>query len=173
MSHIFRFVLSFVAVGATAALSSYLSYLGVDGFYQNLALPPLNPPNETFRFVWPVLYVLMIISFYIILDKPQNKKAVMLFVYQLFLHILWCWLFFAKGLLLYGLIDLVLLDITVLVMIMAFSKLDKAAAVLQYPYFLWLLFATYLNAGVWYLNGAKVIFQLKKHIFDKKNACKR
>ncbi|MBO7097945.1 MAG: tryptophan-rich sensory protein, partial [Alphaproteobacteria bacterium] len=28
---------------------------------------------------------------------------------------------------------------------------------LQYPYLLWLLFATYLNAGVWYLNGVKAV----------------
>lgn len=158
MSYVLRFVLSFALVGVSAALSSYFSYLGVDTFYQNLALPPLNPPNTVFRFVWPILYILMIISFYIILNKEGNKKAVMLFVYQLFLHILWCWLFFAKGLLLYGLIDLVLLDITVLVMIKSFLKLDQTAAFLQYPYFFWLLFATYLNAGVWYLNGAKVIF---------------
>ncbi|MBR1915609.1 MAG: tryptophan-rich sensory protein [Alphaproteobacteria bacterium] len=158
MSYVLRFVLSFALVGVSAALSSYFSYLGVDTFYQNLALPPLNPPNTVFRFVWPILYILMIISFYIILNKEGNKKAVMLFVYQLFLHILWCWLFFAKGLLLYGLIDLVLLDITVLVMIKSFLRLDKTAAFLQYPYFFWLLFATYLNAGVWYLNGAKVIF---------------
>ena len=158
MSYVFRFVLSFALVGVSAALSSYFSYLGVDTFYQNLALPPLNPPNAVFRFVWPILYILMIISFYIVLNKEDNKKAVMLFVYQLFLHILWCWLFFAKGLLLYGLIDLVLLDITVLVMIKSFFGLDQTAAFLQYPYFFWLLFATYLNAGVWYLNGAKVIF---------------
>ena len=156
MSHILKFAISFAFVALTAALSSYLSYLGVNTFYPSLALPPLNPPNEIFRFVWPVLYVLMIVSFYIILTKENNSRAVMLFIYQLLLHILWCYLFFAKGLFLFGFIDIILLDITVLIMLNAFHSLSPAAAYLQYPYFLWLLFATYLNAGIWYLNGAHI-----------------
>ena len=153
MSNIFKFIVSFAVVALTAALSSYFSYLGINTFYPNLTLPPLNPPNEMFRFVWPVLYILMIVSFYIILTKENNSKAVTLFIYQLLLHILWCWIFFTKGLFLFGFMDIVLLDITVFVMLKAFHGLSSAAAYLQYPYFLWLLFATYLNAGIWYLNG--------------------
>lgn len=156
MSNIFKFIVSFAVVAVTAALSSYFSYLGVNTFYPNLALPPLNPPNEIFRFVWPVLYILMIVSFYIILTKENNSKAIMLFIYQLLLHILWCWLFFTKGLFLFGFIDIILLDITVFIMLKAFHGLSPAAAYLQYPYFIWLLFATYLNAGIWYLNGAHI-----------------
>ena len=154
MENILKFVTSFVVVAITAALSSYLSYLGVDTFYGNLSLPPLNPPNETFKFVWPVLYVLMIVSFYMVLQKENNTRAVILFIYQLLLHVLWCYLFFAKGLFMYGFIDIVLLDLTVMAMIGAFKNLSPWAGYLQYPYLLWLLFATYLNAGVWYLNGA-------------------
>lgn len=156
MSNIFKFIVSFAVVAVTAALSSYFSYLGVNTFYPNLALPPLNPPNEIFRFVWPILYILMIVSFYIILTKENNSKAIMLFIYQLLLHILWCWLFFTKGLFLFGFIDIILLDITVFIMLKAFHGLSPAAAYLQYPYFIWLLFATYLNAGIWYLNGAHI-----------------
>jgi len=154
MSNILKFVISFALIALTAGLSSYFSYLGVNTFYPSLTLPPLNPPNEIFRFVWPILYVLMIVSFYIILTKENNSKAVTLFIYQLLLHILWCWLFFTKGLFLFGFIDIILLDITVFVMLKAFHGLSPVAAYLQYPYFLWLLFATYLNAGIWYLNGA-------------------
>ena len=157
MTHILKFLICFALVAFTATLSSYLSYLGVNTFYPTLTLPPFNPPNEIFRFVWPVLYVLMIISFYIILIKENNARAIMLFIYQLLLHILWCYLFFAKGLFLFGFIDIVLLDITIFAMLKAFHNLSPTAAYLQYPYFLWLLFATYLNAGVWYLNGAYIL----------------
>ena len=158
MSGILKFVLSFVLVAATAAISSYFSYLGVDTFYQNLTLPPLNPPNEIFKFVWPILYVLMIISFYMILTKQNNTRAVSLFVYQIFLHILWCFLFFTKGFFAFGFVNIVLLIITVFYMLKSFYALNRIAAYLQYPYFLWLLFAAYLNAGIWYLNGAYVQF---------------
>ena len=156
MSNVIKFVISFALVAVTAALSSYLSYLGVDTFYQNLALPPLNPPNGVFPIVWPILYVLMIASFYMVLNHENNKKAIVLFIGQLILHILWCWLFFAKGLFMFGFVDIVLLDLTVYAMIKSFHELNHTAAYLQYPYLLWLLFATYLNAGVWYLNGANL-----------------
>ena len=156
MSNVIKFVISFALVAVTAALSSYLSYLGVDTFYQNLALPPLNPPNGIFSIVWPILYVLMIVSFYMVLNHDDNKKAIVLFIGQLILHILWCWLFFAKGLFMFGFIDIVLLDLMVYAMIKSFHELNHTSAYLQYPYLLWLLFATYLNAGVWYLNGANL-----------------
>ncbi len=154
MSHILRLVTSLVLVGITATLSSFLSYQGVDTFYSALNLPPLNPPNVVFPIIWPILYVLMIVSFYLILGEKNNKQAVQLFIGQLVLHILWCYLFFVKGLFMFAFLDIVLLFITVFVMIQKFSEIHKTAGYLQYPYLLWLLFATYLNAGVWYLNGA-------------------
>ena len=42
--------------------------------------------------------------------------------------------------------------VLVAVMIFSFYKVDPLAAKLQIPYFLWLLFAAYLNFGVWSLN---------------------
>ncbi len=153
MNHVLKFVTSFALVALTAALSSYFSYVGVDTFYSTLNLPPLNPPNYIFPIVWPLLYVLMMISFYIVLNEKDNHSAVFLFAGQLFLHILWCYLFFTKGLFAFGFVDIVLLIWTVLVMIKKFYGLNQASGFLQIPYLLWLLFAAYLNAGVWYLNG--------------------
>ena len=37
-------------------------------------------------------------------------------------------------------------------MVKSFYKKNKKAAYLQIPYLLWLLFAAYLNFGVWMLN---------------------
>ena len=37
-------------------------------------------------------------------------------------------------------------------MILAFHPVDKAAAYLQVPYFLWVTFATYLTYVAWKLN---------------------
>lgn len=39
------------------------------------------------------------------------------------------------------------------VMIRLFSQVDRKAARLQIPYLLWVLFAAYLNAGVFFLNS--------------------
>jgi len=157
MNNVLRFIVSFVLVCFAAALSSYFAYLGIDTFYPTLTLPPLTPPNAVFRIVWPILYVLMIISYDIILNHENHQNASLLFVGQLFLNVLWSFLFFANGWFLYGLICIMLLVFTVFVMIKKFHILSHMAAYLQYPYLLWILFATYMTAGVVYLNG----FELK------------
>jgi tryptophan-rich sensory protein len=37
-------------------------------------------------------------------------------------------------------------------MLMAFRKINKFAAQMQIPYFIWITFAAYLSAGIWLLN---------------------
>ena len=43
-------------------------------------------------------------------------------------------------------------QMVVLFMIADFSRRNAAAAWLSAPYLLWLLFAAYLNLGIWLLN---------------------
>lgn len=75
-----------------------------------------------------------------------------LFIAQLVLNFFWSLIFF--NLQAYGLafLWLVAIWILVLLMILSFWKVDPLAAKLQIPYLLWLSFAAYLNAGVYYLN---------------------
>lgn len=53
---------------------------------------------------------------------------------------------------LFAFIWLVILWVLILAMIIAFSKINKTAALLQIPYLLWVTFAGYLNLGVYLLN---------------------
>ena len=46
-----------------------------------------------------------------------------------------------------------LLDVLVLRMVIKFYRKDETAGLLQIPYALWVLFASYLNLGVFILNG--------------------
>ncbi len=156
MNQLVKFIISFAFVALTAGLTSYFSYQGIDTFYSALTMPPLTPPNNVFSIVWPLLYVLMVISYYMILNHEDHQRASLLFVGQLFLQILWAFLFFAKGYFLYGLICIILLVWTVFIMIKKFHTIEPLAAYLQYPYFIWLIFATYLTAGVTYLNGMQL-----------------
>lgn len=157
MSNLIKFVISFVLVGLTALLASYFSYQGIDTFYSKLNMPPLTPPNNVFPVMWGILYALMIVSYYIILTKENNQSAVLLFIGQLVLQVLWCFAFFARGYFLFGSIIIIMLLFTVFAMIREFQELDDKAAYLQYPYLLWILFATYLTLGVTYLNGISYI----------------
>ena len=59
---------------------------------------------------------------------------------------------FRAGLYGFALVWLALLLFLVIETAFAFGCIDRRAAWLLTPYLLWLLFAAYLNAGVWLLN---------------------
>ena len=47
---------------------------------------------------------------------------------------------------------IILLLIAIVIMIAKFYNIDKKAAYLNIPYLLWVLFAAYLNLGIYLLN---------------------
>lgn len=161
MNKFIKFLYSFLAVAVTAFISAYFVDNGMALFYHQLQLPPLTPQDNVFPLVWSILYVLMIFSYYMILNSNEIMRvqnASLLFLGQLFLQMVWSYLFFYSAYFLYSLIVMVLLLWTVWAMIRKFQIINPAAGYMQYPYFIWLLFAAYLNAGVVYLNGNALNF---------------
>ncbi len=71
---------------------------------------------------------------------------------QLGVNALWSIIFFVFKWRLFSFIWIVLLVVLVILMIIRFYKIDKVAAYLQIPYLLWILFASYLNLGIYLLN---------------------
>ncbi len=141
-----------LAVGFAASFATASS---VGGWYLTLDKPFFNPPNWLFAPVWTVLYLLMGVSSWLVYrSKVGVSRTFSLDVYgfQLFLNFLWSFLFFgfqSPGL---ALINILILWVTILFMIIFFSKVSRLAAWLQIPYLLWVTFATALNASIWWLN---------------------
>lgn len=124
--------------------------------FEALNQPPLSPPDIVFPIVWTILYTLMGISSYLVKTSDSDpaviNRAMTLYYYQLVVNFLWPIFFFNFGWYLFSLLWLVLLWVLVFIMIREFYKISKWAAYLNIPYLLWLTFAAYLNAGVWWLN---------------------
>lgn len=137
-----------VVVGAIIGL---LISSAVD--YNSLQKPPLSPPSIAFPIVWTVLYILMGISYGILENKGLiNKKIDFIYYIQLAVNALWSIIFFLLKWRLFSFIWIMILDILVILMIMKFYKKDKVSGLLQIPYLLWLLFASYLNLTIYILN---------------------
>lgn len=140
---------------AVGALSGWLTRDGSRYFSTNVSQPPLSPPSIVFPIVWGILFLLMGIgAARVSLTKncSQRSRGLNLYVTQLVVNFFWSPIFFhlrAYGL---ALGWLLLLWLLVFLMAKAFRACDPPAAKLQIPYLLWLTFAIYLNAGVWYLN---------------------
>lgn len=142
----------FLAVGGimSATVNSSLNM-----WFASLNKPFLNPPNFVFMPVWTVLYLSLAIFIWM-LDReqytPLTRKAKQLFVWQLILNFLWTPIFFGLHSIIGGLIVLLVLDILVFRLISLSFKINKVSAFVILPYFLWLLYATYLNIGLFILN---------------------
>lgn len=121
--------------------------------YDTLNQPPLSPPAVLFPIVWTVLYALMGVSYGILREKKMNDSDVKLIYYvQLVVNLLWPVAFFVLEWRLFAFFWILLLDALVVLMIITFKRRDKLAAYLQLPYLAWVLFASYLNLGVYILN---------------------
>ncbi|MBQ3417154.1 MAG: tryptophan-rich sensory protein [Ruminococcus sp.] len=122
--------------------------------FEMLQKPPLSPPAWLFPVAWTILYILMGVSYGLLKEKGLLDNTVKGVYYaQLAVNLIWPFLFFLLEWRLFAFIWLILLIILVIAMIAVFYKRDKAAALLQIPYLLWLVFAGYLNLAVYLLNG--------------------
>ena len=121
--------------------------------YNSLQKPPLAPPSILFPIVWTILYTLMGISYGRLKSKElTDDKVNMIYYLQLAINLLWSFIFFVFKWRLVAFLWIILLDIAVIIMIIRFYPKDKIAGVLQIPYLLWSLFATYLTLGIYLLN---------------------
>ena len=140
---------------AVGALAGWLTREGTKLYEAVVEKPPLSPPSMVFPIVWIILFALMGIGaarVYLAPSSSDRFRALGVFLLQLAVNFLWSIIFF--NLQSYGVAFfwLVFLWLLILWMIVAFRRVDPLAAWLQVPYLLWVTFAAYLNAGVWYLN---------------------
>ena len=124
-------------------------------WYQTLNQPAFSPPGWIFAPVWTFLYLTMFVSliYYAKSEKFYNKAwGYVLFFSQILVNFAWSPIFFGLKNIGLALAVVILLDFLVLWNIIVFYKNSKPAGLILIPYFLWILFATYLNFGYFVLN---------------------
>lgn len=121
--------------------------------YNSLQKPALAPPSLTFPIAWTILYILMGISYGILKNKGlTNIKIDFIYYTQLLVNALWPIFFFLLKWRLFAFIWIIMLAILIIIMIIKFYNKNKLAGLLQIPYLLWVLFASYLNIAIYLLN---------------------
>lgn len=121
--------------------------------YAIINRPKISPPGWIFPVVWTILYILMGISYGLLIENKKNDlKTKSIYIAQLFLNYSWSIIFFTLKLRFLAIIWIILLVIFVIIMIVNFFKRNKISGILQIPYLLWCLFATYLTISIYLLN---------------------
>ncbi|WP_425270465.1 TspO/MBR family protein [Ligilactobacillus ubinensis] len=150
--YLFIFIIVIEVIGSLSALFAG----NIKTIYNSLNLPVLSPPDYLFGIVWPILYALIGIAGYLIYYTPsiQQDKVInyVLFFSQLVINFIWSIIFFKYDAYWLGFAVIIILDLIVLVCIIHFYKTSPLASIMFIPYFVWIIFASYLTIGVAILN---------------------
>lgn len=139
-----------LTVGLSAGLASYFTFQGLKSSkYINSKKPSWYPPSYLFSIMWTIIYLIYSYSWYL---SSNYSFLQSIFIINIILNVLWCYLFFSLGLWDSALITLIALDFVVLTQVIQFYKYDKLGSILLIPYLGWALFATYLNYTMIDLN---------------------
>lgn len=159
-------LLKSISIPLIASYLGLLLYKNDLNLFENIKKPFLSPPPIVFNIVWPILYILMGISYYLVQYSSNgttnnidyhvhNKKHITkLYYLQLLCTIIWPIIFFKYRLYFISFLILIILVSLVVMLIFKYYTIDKKAAILQSPYILWLTFAGYLNFSIYLLNEA-------------------
>ncbi|TNY18439.1 TspO/MBR-related protein [Rhodotorula diobovata] len=169
-----------IAVGLPLVLGmadGQVTKSSLQSWYPSLTQPAGEPPRWAFPVVWTTLYVGMGFASHVlvkaldtaIIGSPTSRlamSALKLYWAQLALNLAWTPLFFGLRNPLLGLADILPLTATTYALAGKAYKVDPRTAFVFVPYCAWLSYATYLNAGIWWLNGGEA--KIKKAKQDAK-----
>ena len=120
--------------------------------YPNLNQPFLAPPKWAFPVAWSIIYILMGIAYLIYRNNNNDYNTNKLYYIQLIMNFLWSIIFFNLKWRLFSILWILILLITVILLMKRFKLEEKISYYLFIPYLIWLIFATYLNIGIYLLN---------------------
>ena len=122
-------------------------------WYDNLAKPFLMPPAWLFSPVWLILYGTILISLILYSIKSTNRfKGYVIFAVHITFNLLWSPVFFILHRMDIALAIIAIIIFTAILLIKTFFPISKTAGLILIPYFIWLLYAMYLNLELIRLN---------------------
>ncbi len=96
----------------TGFLGSFTTMDSVSNRYADLSKPFFTPPDWAFGVIWPILYVIMCISAFMIWNKgiggKHTRVALGLFILQLILNGLWTPIFFGLHIIALALAEIII-----------------------------------------------------------------
>ena len=157
MKYIYRLIISMVICLGAGFIGSIFTVPSIPTWYAALQKPPFTPPNWLFAPAWITLYLLMGISASLVwqrgLDNRQNRMALIIFLVQLVLNVLWSIVFFGFESPLSGIVVIVLLWVAILITMLKFMRISTLAGFILIPYIGWVTFAAILNVSIFILNS--------------------
>lgn len=126
--------------------------------FRMLEKPPASPPSFVFPIVWTILYLLIGGAAGAVVCSKERAlcgekwRGLLFYIIMLIFNFIWSPLFFGIGAFFAAFIAIIIMIITTLLTISAFSRIYFLSAAAMILYLIWLVFAAYLNLGIIVLN---------------------
>jgi benzodiazapine receptor len=141
---------------AVALLGSYFTSSGMFWYDTELIMPSVTPPRWAFPVAWNTIFTLATISALIVWNKAKHdedfKWIERFTIANIALNILWSFLFFYMNRVGLALLEMIVLELTIIPLIALTWRTSKFASLCLVPYALWVGFATYLTYLIWVIN---------------------
>ena len=152
----FKSLLICIAIPLFVGGLSALFTMGSMDDFAALNQPPLSPPGWLFPVVWTILYILMGVASYIVLEENVSelvkKSAFSVYFLQLGFNFFWSIIFFSFGAYEIAFAWLCVLLALIIINTVRFWRINKYSGILMLPYIAWVIFAGYLNFAIAILN---------------------
>lgn len=152
-------LLGYAAATCGAALvgGHFTRAVTITEFYAGLVKPEWAPPGWVFGPVWTALYVCMALAVWLVWRQRWTLRslyaaAMTQWWTQLVLNAAWPVVFWLQPAGLAPFLVCGLLALNVWGCVLRFRPISGLAAVLMFPYALWVSFATVLSGALWLLN---------------------
>ncbi len=132
-----------------------ITQVNIATWYQALHKSSLTPPAIVFPIVWSILYAMIALSGWSLWQHrhhPKARRALGFYSAQMMLNWAWSPLFFNFHLIALSFYCIMLIALLTLITILLTKNNFKFSSIMLLPYFLWLIFAGYLNGTIWILN---------------------
>ena len=153
---IFKLLITIIVCQCAGLIGSLFTASAINGWFSELNHPSFTPPDWLYPPIWITGYLLIAIAAFLIwwrgLHIRPVRVAMILFLVQLFLGVVWAYILFGLQSVLFGLIAVMALWIVLLFTVIQFYKVSVAAGSLMIPYMVWVTFAIILNGSLYLLN---------------------
>ena len=145
-------ILIFQIIGLTLGL---MTKNNIMSWYQLLHKSELTPPSVVFSIVWSILYTMIALAGYSLWKQRNDHDArIALYYYgaQLIMNWIWTPLFFQFHYIGFSFLWILIIILLTFITLYLTKNKFKFAWFMLAPYFLWLIFASYLNGIIWIMN---------------------
>lgn len=145
-------ILIFQLVGFYLGL---ITKANISPWYELLNKPIFTPPNMVFSIIWPILYVLLALAGYLLWQYRRRsiaRTAIFFYAAQIVMNWLWTPLFFYFHFIGLSFLWIIIIAGFTITTIYLTKDKFKLISIMLIPYFIWLIFAAYLNGALWMLN---------------------